>query len=359
MKKNVAILAGDGIGPEVVREARKVLDAIGQRFDHQFAYQEALIGAAAIDATGDPFPTETHQICLEADAILFGAIGDPKYDNDPSATVRPEQGLLAMRKALGLFANIRPVKAYDVLLDASPLKTEIIKGVDFVILRELIGGIYFGKPRGRNEKGDEAFDSCVYDKAGILRITEQAFTYAYQRRKKVTLVDKANVLATSRLWREVVTAYAAQHPEIEFDCMFVDNAAMQLIRNPGYFDVVLTENMFGDILSDEASVITGSMGTLPSASVGEKTSLYEPIHGSYPQVAGQNRANPLATILSAAMMLEYEFGMTEEGKVIRQAVEQSLEAGFTTEDIRSGIRSTSEVGDYIARQVLEQRLTVG
>jgi 3-isopropylmalate dehydrogenase len=351
MKKQIAILAGDGIGPEIIQEARKVLDAVASRFGHEFTYEEALVGAAAIDATGDPFPAATLATCLAADVVLFGAIGDPKYDNDPSAKVRPEQGLLAMRKALGLFANIRPVKAYESLLDASPLKIEIVRGVDFVVVRELIGGIYFGEPRGRNEQGDKAFDTCVYDKAGILRITEKAFEYAYQRRKKLTLVDKANVLATSRLWREVVTEYAAGHPEIEFDTMFVDNAAMQLIRNPGYFDVILTGNMFGDILSDEGSVITGSLGTLPSASLGAQTSVYEPIHGSYPQAAGQNRANPVATVLSAAMMLEHEFGMSEEGALIRAAVEASIAAGKTTEDLQQGTATTSEVGDFLVEWI--------
>ncbi|GAB4409159.1 MAG: 3-isopropylmalate dehydrogenase [Bacteroidia bacterium] len=347
MNKVLAILPGDGIGPEVIREARKVLDAIAVRFGHQFEYRESLVGAAAIDATGDPFPEDTLQNCLLADAILFGAIGHPKYDNDPQAKVRPEQGLLRMRQALGLYANIRPVQAYESLLDASPLKADVIRGTDLVIMRELIGGIYFGEPRGRNEQGNKAFDTCVYDRQGIERITKLAFDYAYQRRKQVTLVDKANVLATSRLWREVVGAYAQQHPDIAYDTMFVDNAAMQLIRNPGYFDVVLTENMFGDILSDEASVITGSMGTLPSASIGEKTSVYEPIHGSYPQAAGQNRANPLATVLSTAMLLELEFGLTAEAAAIRHAVDASIEAGVTTEDLRQGKASTTDVGDYL------------
>jgi 3-isopropylmalate dehydrogenase len=350
-EKRIALLPGDGIGPETVSQALKVLEAISQRFGILFHFQPAMVGAAAIDAVGDPFPPETLQACLDADAILFGAIGDPKFDNDPSAKVRPEQGLLAMRQALGLYANIRPVKSYDALLDASPLKSEVVQGVDFVVMRELIGGIYFGKPRGRNEQGDEAFDTMVYDKGGILRITKTAFDYASSRRKKVTLVDKANVLASSRLWREVVTEYAQQHPDIEFDTMFVDNAAMQLIRNPRYFDVVLTGNMFGDILSDEASVITGSLGTLPSASIGEKTSVYEPIHGSYPQVAGQDRANPIATILSAAMMLEHEFGFTEAGQAIRTAVDASIEQGVTTEDINEGKYGTEAVGDFIAKAV--------
>lgn len=353
MNKKIAVLAGDGIGPEIIREARKVLDAVAGRFGHSFTYEEALVGATAIDATGNPFPPETLETCLKADVVLFGAIGDPKYDNDPKAKVRPEQGLLAMRKALGLYANIRPVKAYDSLLDASPLKEAVVKGTDLVVVRELIGGIYFGEPRGRNEQGTKAFDTCVYDREGIERITKKAFEYAYQRRKKLTLVDKANVLATSRLWREVVTEYAAEHPEIEFDTMFVDNAAMQLIRNPAYFDVILTGNMFGDILSDEGSVITGSLGTLPSASLGEKTSVYEPIHGSYPQAAGQNRANPIATALSAAMMIEYEFGMSEEAALIRAAVEASIEAGKTTEDLRNGTCTTEEVGDFLAAQVRE------
>ncbi|MEM6805283.1 MAG: 3-isopropylmalate dehydrogenase, partial [Bacteroidota bacterium] len=339
-----------------IREAQKSLEAIAQRFGHTFSYQEALVGAVAIDACGDPFPQETLDACLDADAVLFGAIGDPKYDNDPKAKVRPEQGLLRMRKALGLYANIRPVKAYEILEAASPLRPEIVRGVDFVVMRELIGGIYFGEPRGRNEQGSKAFDTCVYDVEGIKRITVKAFEYAYKRRKKVTLVDKANVLATSRLWREVVTAYAAEHPEIEFDTMFVDNAAMKLISNPKYFDVVLTENMFGDILSDEASVITGSLGTLPSASIGEKTSVFEPIHGSYPQATGQNIANPIATILSAAMMLEYEFGMEEEGRAIREAVEFSIEQNYTTSDLANGKQSTTEVGDFIAQRILSSSL---
>ena len=347
----IALLPGDGIGPEIVDQAVEVLEAVAAKFQVGFHFRGAMVGAAAIEATGNPFPPETLQACMEADAILFGAIGDPKYDNDPSAKVRPEQGLLAMRKALGLYANIRPVKSYPALLHASPLKQEIIEGVDFVVVRELIGGIYFGKPRGRNEQGTEAFDTMVYDKDSILRIAKTAFEYASLRRKKVCLVDKANVLATSRLWREVVTEYAKEWPEIELDTMFVDNAAMQLIRNPGYFDVILTGNMFGDILSDEASVITGSLGTLPSASIGLKTSVYEPIHGSYPQAAGQNRANPIATILSAAMMLEHEFGMAEAGSLIRQAVEASIQEGVTTEDINHGKATTAEVGEFIANYI--------
>ncbi|WNJ19609.1 3-isopropylmalate dehydrogenase [Pontibacter sp. G13] len=356
MQATIALLPGDGIGPEVIQEAQKVLAVVAERFGHTFTYETGLVGATAIDATGNPFPEATHALCVKADAILFGAIGDPKYDNDPTAKVRPEQGLLAMRKALGLFANIRPVKAWDQLAEASPLRPEVIQGVDLVILRELISGIYFGQPRGRNEAGTQAFDTCVYDKETILRMAKEAFEMARNRRKKVTLVDKANVLATSRLWREVVTEYAATQTDIEFETMFVDNAAMQLIRDPKVFDVVLTGNLFGDILSDEASVITGSLGTLPSASVGEQTSLFEPVHGSYPQAAGQNRANPIATILSAAMMLEMAFGLHAEGQAIRAAVDVAIAEGKTTEDLANGSLSCTEVGDFIASQI---RATIG
>lgn len=348
MNKKIAVLPGDGIGPEVIREAIKVLDAVALKFGHTFEYREGLVGAAAIDDCGNPYPAETHELCLWSDAILFGAIGDPKYDNDPTAKVRPEQGLLAMRSALGLYANIRPVKSYDALLDASPLKPEIVKGVDFVVVRELISGIYFGKPRGRSEDGKHAFDTCEYTSDEILRITEKAFQYARNRKKKVTLLDKANVLATSRLWREVVGNYASQHPDITLECSFIDSAAMHVIQKPRHFDVILTENMFGDIISDEASVITGTLGLLPSASIGEKAALYEPIHGSYPQAKGKNIANPMATILSAAMMLEYSFGWLEEAKAMEAAVEKALSEGIVTEDINQGKYSTTEVGSAVA-----------
>lgn len=348
MKKKIAVLPGDGIGPEVVKEAVKVLKAIENKYGHTFEYEEGLVGAAAIDATGNPYPAATHELCLSADAILFGAIGDPKYDNDPSAKVRPEQGLLAMRSALGLYANIRPVKSYDALLDASPLKAHIVKGVDFVVVRELISGIYFGKPRGRSEDGKHAFDTCEYTRDEIQRITEKAFAFARNRKKKVTLLDKANVLATSRLWREVVSQYAASQPDIELECSFIDSAAMHVIQKPSQFDVILTENMFGDIISDEASVITGTLGLLPSASIGEKSALYEPIHGSYPQAKGKNIANPMATILSAAMLLEYSFGMIEEARAIEAAVEKALDQNIVTEDINQGKYSTTQVGDAVA-----------
>lgn len=349
MNKKIAILPGDGIGPEVTKQAKKCLEAVAETFGHTFTYEEALVGAVAIDATGNPFPEETEKVCNESDAILFGAIGDPKYDNDPKAKVRPEQGLLAMRKKLGLFANVRPVASYEPLLSISPLKEEIIRGVDFVVFRELTSGIYFGQPRGRSEDGQSAFDTCNYSKGEIIRVSKLAFESAQNRRKKVTLVDKANVLATSRLWRETVQALAADYPDVELDYMFVDNAAMKIIQNPGYFDVVLTENMFGDIITDEASVISGSLGMLPSASLGTSQSLFEPIHGSYPQAAGKNIANPFGAILSAAMLLEYSFDLLEEANVIKEAVLTAINEGLATEDIGlENSKTTEEVGDYVA-----------
>jgi len=352
MQKKITVLAGDGIGPEVTKQALKVLRAVAKAYDHEFSFQEGLVGAAAIDATGNPFPEETEKLCLDADAVLFGAIGHPKYDNDPNAKVRPEQGLLAMRKKLGLFSNVRPVKSYEAISHISPLKERVVKDVDFVVFRELTGGIYFGEPRGRNEKGDTAFDTCIYTKSEIQRIAIQAFEAAKKRRKHVTLVDKANVMATSRLWRETVSECGKNYPEIKLDYMFIDNAAMKLIQNPGFFDVVLTENMFGDILTDAASVITGSLGMLPSASLGEKVQLFEPIHGSYPEVAGLSKANPLGAILSAAMLINYAFGMTEESNAIKNAVDQSLKEGYVTEDINhEQFHTTEEVGDKIATLV--------
>jgi 3-isopropylmalate dehydrogenase len=352
MKYNLAVLPGDGIGPEIIEQAVKVVDAAGKKFNHTFNYTYALIGATAIDKTGSPLPEETLNICKNSDAVLFGAIGDPKYDNDPKAKVRPEQGLLAMRKELGLYANIRPVATFRSLADKSPLKREIVEGVDLVMVRELTGGIYFGRPQGRSEDGKTAYDSCVYTKFEVERIVKLGCEMAMKRRKKVTVVDKANVLATSRLWRETAQEVAKNFPELEMDFMFVDNAAMQLIQWPGRFDVVVTENMFGDILSDEASVITGSMGLLPSASIGLLTSVYEPIHGSYPQAAGKNIANPLATILSVAMMFETSFNLVREAAAVRDAVNRSIEAGFVTEDIdKKNPRKTSEVGDWVAKAI--------
>jgi 3-isopropylmalate dehydrogenase len=352
MEKRIAVLSGDGIGPEIIAEAVKVLKAVEQAFGHNFHFENGLIGAAAIDAEGTPLPGNTLQTCLSSDAILFGAIGDPKYDNDPQAKVRPEQGLLALRSALGLFANIRPIKSYPQLIGASPLKEHLLKDVDFVVVRELIGGIYFGKPRGRSEDGLTAFDTCVYSKNEIERVTHIAFKMAQKRRKKVTMLDKANVLATSRLWREVVTAIAKEYPDVELECNYIDSAAMQVIQQPGRFDIILTENLFGDIISDEASVIAGSLGILPSASVGEKTALFEPIHGSYPQAKGKNIANPMATILSAAMLLDYAFGLKEEALCIENAVNTAMDKGIVTPDINNGKKTTADVGTFIASQVM-------
>jgi 3-isopropylmalate dehydrogenase len=349
MKKNIAVLAGDGIGPEVVDQALKVVKAIEKKFNHEFTYTPALVGAIAIDKTGDPYPAETHEVCMKSDAVLFGAIGSPLYDNNPKATVRPEQGLLRMRKQLGLYANIRPITTFKSLVHKSPLKIELVDGVDFIVLRELTGGIYFGE-RGRSADRNTAFDTCTYTKEEIIRITKLAFEYARKRSKRVCAVDKANVLESSRLWRETIQELHKEYSDIELEFMFVDNAAMQLVTWPKKFDVVVTENMFGDILTDEASVITGSLGLLPSASVGIHTSVFEPIHGSYPQAAGKNIANPLGTVLSAALMFEYSLGMPEAGAIIRKAVDASIAAGVVTVDIAGEAKaySTSEVGDWIA-----------
>lgn len=352
MKLNIAVLAGDGIGPEIVAQAQKVIDVVATKFNHEVIYTPALVGATAIDQVDDPYPEATHEICMQSDAVLFGAIGDPKFDNDPKAKVRPEQGLLAMRKKLGLYANIRPVSTFPSLLDKSPLKLNIVEGADLVVVRELTGGIYFGE-KGRSEDLTKAFDTCTYTTEEIERILKLAFSYAEKRDKRLTVVDKANVLATSRLWREIAQKMEPEYKDIEVDYMFVDNAAMQLIQWPKKFDVIVTENMFGDIISDEASVITGSLGLLPSASVGVHTSVFEPIHGSYPQAAGKNIANPVATILSAAMLLE-SLDLLDEAKVVRDAVNKSLEEGIVTEDInKEKAYKTSEVGDWIAKYIAE------
>ena len=354
MKLNIALLAGDGIGPEVIDQAVKVSNAIAKKFNHQINWIKALTGAAAIDAVGDPYPEETHQICLNADAILFGAIGDPRFDNDPSAKVRPEQGLLKMRKKLGLFANVRPTFVFPSLLNKSPLKKNIIEGTDLVFLRELTGGIYFGK-RGRLDNGETAFDTCTYTRDEVKRIAKKGFNLAMKRSKKLCCVDKANVLESSRLWRETVQSMEKDYPEVTVSYEFVDAVAMRLVQWPKSYDVLITENLFGDILTDEASVISGSMGLMPSASVGLKTSLYEPIHGSYPQAAGKNIANPLATILSAAMMFEDAFKLKDEAKAIRDAVNLSLEKLIVTEDLSNGQNSfsTSEVGTWLSDLILK------
>ena len=351
MKLNIAVLAGDGIGPEIIAQAIKVVDAVCAKKGHEVTYQEALTGAAAIDALGDPYPDSTHQVCLAADAVLFGAIGHPKFDNDPTAKVRPEQGLLRMRKQLGLYANLRPVETFPSLLHKSPLRRDLVEGADFMCIRELTGGIYFGE-KGRSEDGNTAFDNCVYTRPEIERILKLGFEYAMKRNKKLTVVDKANVLETSRLWRQIAQEMAPDYPEVDTQYMFVDNAAMQLIQWPKNFDVMVTENMFGDILTDEASVITGSLGLLPSASIGLHTSVFEPIHGSYPQAAGKDIANPVATVLSAALMFEYAFDLKEEAALIRQAVNASLEQNFVTEDIdKAQAKKTSEVGDWLANYI--------
>jgi 3-isopropylmalate dehydrogenase len=348
MKLTIALLAGDGIGPEVIAQAVKVCDAIAVKFNHEITWKPALTGAAAIDAVGDPYPDETHEICLNADAVLFGAIGHPKYDNDPSAKVRPEQGLLKMRKKLGLFANIRPTFTFPSLIDNSPLKRERIEGTDLVFLRELTGGIYFGE-KGRKDGGETAFDTCTYTREEIIRLAKKGFELAMTRTKKLCCVDKANVMETSRLWRETVQAMEKDYPEVTVSYEFVDAVAMRLVQWPNSYDVLITENLFGDILTDEASVNSGSMGLMPSASVGEKNALYEPIHGSYPQAAGKDIANPLATVLSAAMMFEDSFKLKEEAKAIRNVVNKSLEQGIVTEDLsgKNKAYKTSEVGNWL------------
>ena len=351
MKLNIAVLAGDGIGPEVIEQAIKVSDAIAKKFKHEINWQPALTGAAAIDAVGDPYPDATHEICVASDAVLFGAIGHPKYDNDPLAKVRPEQGLLKMRKKLGLFANVRPTFTFPSLLDKSPLKRERIEGTDLVFLRELTGGIYFGE-KGRRDGGETAFDNCVYTRAEVIRLAKKGFELAMTRSKKLCCVDKANVLETSRLWRETVQTMEKEYPEVAVSYEFVDAVAMRLVQWPNSYDVLITENLFGDILTDEASVISGSMGLMPSASVGTKNALFEPIHGSYPQATGLNIANPMATILSAAMLFEH-FGLQEEGQAIRATVNNALNNGIVTEDLADDEKAygTQEVGDWLAANV--------
>lgn len=350
MKKlqKITVLKGDGIGPEVVDQALKVLDAIAEKYDHDFTYDEQLIGAVAIDKTGNPLPTETITSCENADAILLGAIGDPKYDNDPNATVRPEQGLLKIRKTLGLFANIRPVRIFENLRHLSVLKPEVLLGVDMIIYRELTGGIYFGK-KERTE--NEASDLCHYHRYEIERIAKLAFEEAGRRKNKLCLIDKANVLDSSRLWREVVQNMNKDYPDVEVDYLFVDNAAMQMILNPAQFDVIVTSNMFGDIISDEASVLGGSIGLLPSSSAGNKARLYEPVHGSFPQGAGQNIANPIATILSVEMMLR-DFELTEEADEIIEAVTYCVDNNLLPIDlIKKNALLCDEVGDEIAKHI--------
>ncbi|MDE5688139.1 MAG: 3-isopropylmalate dehydrogenase [Paramuribaculum sp.] len=351
MKLNIAVLAGDGIGPEISKVGVEVMAAVCRKFGHDVEFVPALVGAAAIDATGNPFPEETFRICSEADAVLFSAVGDLRFDNNPDAKVRPEQGLLAMRKQLGLYANIRPVETFDCLIHKSPLRTEIVEGADFVCIRELTGGMYFGE---KFEGADHAFDTCAYTRTEVERILRVAYAYACRRRRHLTVVDKANVLASSRLWRKVAKEMAVEYPDVETDFMYVDNAAMRMIQEPTFFDVMVTENTFGDILTDEGSVITGSMGLLPSASTGDSTPVFEPIHGSWPQAAGKNIANPLAQILSVAMLFDH-FNLTDEAKAVRNAVNASLDNNVRTPDIQvdgGEPYGTREVGAWIADYIL-------
>lgn len=353
----IAVLPGDGIGPEITEVAKKIVEAVADKFNHSVSFEYGSCGADAIDKYGNPYPEETHALCKNSDAVLFGAVGHPKFDNDPTAKVRPEQGLLAMRKRLGLYANLRPITTFESLIHQSPLRADLVKGADFLCVRELTGGLYFGRPQGRSEDGNVAYDTCVYSRDEIERIVRLAFEFAMQRRKKLTVVDKANILATSRLWREVAKEMEQDFPEVQTEYMFVDNVAMRLIQWPTSFDVIVTENMFGDILTDEASVITGSMGLLPSASIGLHTSVFEPIHGSWPEAAGKNIANPLAAVLSAAMLFEYAFNLQEESDIIRKAVKASMDEKITTADIRTKEEksySTSEVGEWLVDYIKKQ-----
>lgn len=355
MKLKVAVLPGDGIGPEISRQGVDVMTAVCEKFGHEVGCEYAICGADAIDKVGDPFPEETFRVCSNADAVLFSAVGDPKFDNDPTAKVRPEQGLLAMRKKLGLFANIRPVETFKCLLHKSPLRPELVDGADFICIRELTGGMYFGE---KYQDDDRAYDTNAYTRPEIDRILRTAYEYARRRRKHLTVVDKANVLASSRLWRKIAQEMAPEYPDVTTDFMYVDNAAMRMIQEPRFFDVMVTENTFGDILTDEGSVISGSMGLLPSASTGESTPVFEPIHGSWPQAKGLNIANPLAQILSVAMLFEY-FDLKAEGQLVREAVNASLDANVRTPEIQvdgAPRYGTKEVGEWIVGYIKAAKL---
>ncbi|MEA3407527.1 MAG: 3-isopropylmalate dehydrogenase [Chloroflexota bacterium] len=353
MDYTIALLGGDGIGPEVTAEARKVLEAVGDAYGHTFTFKEAVIGGAAIDAVGDPLPEETLSVCRASDAVLFGAVGGPKWD-DSTADVRPEQGLLGLRKELGLFANLRPVKLSSALVEASTIKADVLQGTDLLVVRELTGGIYFGE-RGRRNGGAIAYDTMIYSQHEIERVVRVAFELARKRRKRVTSVDKANVLEVSRLWRETATRVADEYPDVIFESLLVDACAMHLIRRPASFDVLVTGNMFGDILTDEASMLAGSLGMLPSASLAQGDfGLYEPIHGTAPDIAGKGIANPIGAIYSAAMLLRYSFGLDEEAEAIEGAVDRVLAEGYRTADIakeKAGIIGTRAMGDLIADSV--------
>ena len=350
MDFKIAVLAGDGIGPEISVQGVNVMKAVCTKFGHKVEFSYAICGADAIDKVGDPFPESTYQVCRDADAVLFSAVGDPKFDNNPTAKVRPEQGLLAMRKKLGLFANVRPVQTFKCLLHKSPLRPELVEGADFLCIRELTGGMYFGEKYQDDEK---AYDTNMYTRPEIERILKVGFEYAMRRKKHLTVLDKANVLASSRLWRKIAQEMEPLYPEVKTDYMYVDNAAMRMIQEPTFFDVMVTENTFGDILTDEGSCISGSMGLLPSASTGEGTPVFEPIHGSWPQAKGLNIANPLAQILSVAMLFEY-FGLAEEGALVRKAVDESLNANVRTPEIQvegGGKYGTKEVGECIVNYI--------
>ncbi|MBL7835477.1 MAG: 3-isopropylmalate dehydrogenase [Cyclobacteriaceae bacterium] len=363
MNKKIIILPGDGIGKEVTAEGKKVLKKIGEVFGHEFTFEEAQIGHDAIEATGNPLPEETLAKLKNCDAILFGAVGHPKYDNDPTLKVRPEQGLLKMRKELGLYANLRPIKLFDELLEASSIKPEILKGSDILFFRELTGDVYFGE-KGRKDEGKTAYDLMIYQKYEIERIAHKAFKAAQTRSKKVTSVDKANVLESSRLWREVVNEVSKQYPDVKLEHQFIDAAAMKLIQNPKSFDVVLTGNLFGDILTDEASQIAGSMGMLASASIGDTVGLYEPIHGSAHDITGKGIANPLASILSVALMLDISFGLKNEADAVINAVEQALKEGWRTSDIadaktaKEKILNTQKMGDTVISKLTNNKETI-
>ena len=346
MKLKIAVLEGDGIGPEIMKQGVAVMDAIAAKFGHEFEYTPAICGAHAIEEVGDPYPDSTHEVCMQADAVLFAAVGSLKFDNDPTAKIRPETGLLAMRKKLGLYANIRPMQTFKSLLHKSPLKAELVDGADFITIRELTGGMYFGE---KYQDNDKAFDTNYYSRPEIERILKVGFEYARKRNHHLTIVDKANVLASSRLWRQIGQEMAPLYPDVKTDFMYVDNASMRMIQEPKFFDVIVTENTFGDILTDESSCISGSMGLLPSASTGEHTPVFEPVHGSWPQAKGLNIANPLAQILSDAMMFEY-FDLKAEGALIREAVDASIEANVRTPEIQveGGAKyGTKEVGAWI------------
>lgn len=346
MEKNIAILKGDGIGPEIIKQTKKVLNIISKKFNHKLNYKEGLIGGIAIDKKNNVLPKETIEICLNSDAVILGAIGDFKYDNNKKYKINPEKGLLKLRKLMGVYCNVRPIKSYNALSKYSPIKDSIIKNIDFVIYRELTGGIYFGK-KGRISK-NIAYDNCTYSKKEIKRIAIKAFEASLRRKKKLTLVDKSNVLETSKLWRETIKEISLKYPEIKLDFLFIDNASMQIITNPKKFDVILTENMFGDILSDEASTISGSMGLLPSMSIGDNLAIFEPVHGSYPQAKGKNIANPIGSILSAAMMFDF-FNLKKESQCIKNSIDYLIENNYCTIDINDSkeVIGTEKFGDLI------------